>query len=228
MNKFFVVATPIGNLEDMTFRAVETLKSVDVILCEDTRMTKRICERYEIETQLLSYHQRSRPSKIEKILDLLRDEKTLALVTDAGTPGISDPGNELVSRIVEEFVGKIQIVSIPGPSALTALIQVSGLNMSRFTFLGFPPNKKGRKTFFENVVRSSCPVVFFESPHRLMKNFELLKEMCEQEGKASQLVVGKEITKIYEQVIRGSVDELLVYFHENPDKIKGEFVVIVS
>ncbi len=226
--KIFIVATPIGNLGDITFRAIETLKSVDVILCEDTRMTKRLLDRYEIQKPLLSYHQRSRLSRVEKIIEHLESGKNLALVTDAGTPGISDPGNELIGRLVEYFGEKIEIIPIPGPSALTALISAGGVNMSKFLFLGFVPNKKGRETFFGNILKEKTLAIYYDSPHRFLKNLTLLKELNEKgDNRKISLIVGRELTKIYEEIKRGSPDEILEYYANHPDKVKGEFAVIV-
>jgi 16S rRNA (cytidine1402-2'-O)-methyltransferase len=215
----YIVATPIGNLSDITFRAVEILKSVDFAACEDTRKSKILLNHYNIKTPLVSYHQHSKFQKIDFLLSKLKDGKNIALITDAGTPGISDPGNKLVEEVLKE---EIKVVPIPGPSALSALISVSGIDLTKFTFLGFPPNKKGRETFFHEVVATKHPAIYYESPYRLMKNLELLSGLKED----MNLIVGKELTKIFEETARGKAGEILEYFKKNPNKVRGEFVII--
>jgi len=216
----YVVATPIGNLQDITLRALEILKSADFVACEDTRVTSKLLNHYSIQKTLISYHQHSELKKIDLIINKLKDGKNIALVTDAGTPGISDPGNILVAEAIKN---KIEIQSIPGPSALGALISIAGIDLQKFLFFGFPPHKKGRETFFKEVIGSKYPVVYYESPHRFIKNLELLKLFeCDK-----RIIIGRELTKIFEQVVRGNTSEILAYFEKNQDKIKGEFVVIV-
>ena len=158
--KFYVVATPIGNLEDITFRAVRILKEVDLILCEDTRVTKKLLNKYEIKTPTLSYHQYSKISKIEKIFDLINEDKNIALVSDAGTPAISDPGSFLVSEVKKKFGNKVKIIPIPGASALISALSVSGVIADNFVFLGFLPHKKGRETLFKEIAETKKTVVF--------------------------------------------------------------------
>jgi 16S rRNA (cytidine1402-2'-O)-methyltransferase len=221
--KLYIIATPIGNLEDITLRALRVLKEVDMILCEDTRVTKKLLDRYEIQKPLLSYHHHSKLSRAEKISEHLENGKNLALVSDAGTPGVSDPGNELVASLRLSLGKEIEIIPIPGASALTCLASVTGTNMSKFLFLGFPPHKKGRETFFLRVSETKCPVIYFESPHRVLKNLELLEKFKPD----AKLVVGRELTKMFEEVKRGSIDEILDYYRNNSDKVKGEFVIIV-
>ena len=220
--KLHIVATPIGNLEDITYRAIRTLKEVDFVLCEDTRVTKKLLDRYEIIKPTISYHHHSGKTKVDRLLELLKDGKNLALVTDAGTPGISDPGNELVRAVLEGLGQKAEIIPIPGPSALGALISVSGINMQTFTFMGYPPHKKGRETYFKKILESKIPVIYYESPYRVIKNLELLKKFTDK-----RVIVGRELTKIFEEVVRGNIDEILKYFDDNKDKIKGEFVIII-
>ncbi|OGI61927.1 16S rRNA (cytidine(1402)-2'-O)-methyltransferase [Candidatus Nomurabacteria bacterium RIFCSPHIGHO2_01_FULL_39_9] len=223
MSKFYVVATPIGNLEDITLRALRILKEVDLILCEDTRVTKKLLNHYDIGTPTLSYHQHSRLTKVDHILNLLEEGKDLALVTDAGTPGISDPGGLLVAKIREKF-GNI-IYAIPGASALAAAISISGVPTDKFSFLGFLPHKKGRETLFKEIANSQRTVVFYESTHRLLKTLESLNKYLKKERK---VVVCKEISKIFEEVISGRAEEVLNYFKNHKDKQKGEFVIIVE
>ncbi|HZS43094.1 MAG TPA: 16S rRNA (cytidine(1402)-2'-O)-methyltransferase [Candidatus Paceibacterota bacterium] len=221
---FYVIATPIGNLEDITFRAVRLLKEVDLILCEDTRVTKRLMAKYGINTVTMSYHSQSKLSKIDKILDMIEEGKTLALVSDAGTPTISDPGSLLISKIRERFP-EIKITPVPGAAALAAALSVSGLPASDFLFLGFLPHKKGRETLFKEVAASRRPTVFYESPHRILKTLEALGRHLSAER---QIVIARELTKIYEEIVSGTSSEILLYFQNNPDKVRGEFVVIVE
>lgn len=217
----FVVGTPIGNLEDITFRALRVLQESDAIFCEDTRVTRKLLERYEIKTSVFSYHQHSSEKVYERILEFLREGKHIALVTDAGTPGVSDPGNMLVERVLKE---DFLTVAIPGVSSLTTLISVAGIDMQKFVFLGFVPHKKGRHTFFQRVVSSDMPVVYYDSVHRIVKNLQLLLE----KNPNVYVIVGRELTKFFEEIQRGMVSAILEYYTNNPTKIKGEFVVIVK
>ncbi len=213
----YIVATPIGNLGDITLRALETLKSVDFILCEDTRHTQKILNHFEIKTPTISYHQHSDERKLREIKEILASGKSLALVTDAGTPGISDPGNKLVSVITDH---QSPVVPIPGPSALTAALSVSGFDTSKVLFLGFPPHK-GRAKFFKEVAEAKHTVVFYESNHRIKK---CLGELAEILDKKRQVCVCRELTKQFETIYRGTIDEILQM------KIleKGEFVIIIN
>ncbi len=225
MSTLYIVATPIGNLEDITLRAIEVLKSVDVILCEDTRVTKKLLERYDISKPTISYHSQSKLSKIDQVIEMLREGKNLALVSDAGTPTISDPGSLLVSRVREELGDEVSIVPIPGPTALAAALSASGFPSSEFTFLGFLPHKKGRQTLFKEIGESQRTVVFYESPHRFIKTLKSLSEVLVPERK---IAIGRELTKIYEEVRVGTISEVIKYYSENPDKVRGEFVLVVS
>ncbi len=228
MTKLYIVATPIGNLEDVTFRAVRILGEVDLILCEDTRVTKKLLQKYNINKPTLSYHQHSKLSKTEKIFDLIEEGKDIALVSDAGTPTISDPGSKLISQIREEFgtpgSKSFEIIPIPGANALTTALSVSGLEADKFVFLGFLPHKKGRQTLFKEIAESKRVVVFYESPYRIIKTLNSLNQYIP--GK--KIVIARELTKIYEEIVFGTAEELLEYFETNPDKIKGEFVVMVD
>jgi 16S rRNA (cytidine1402-2'-O)-methyltransferase len=221
MATLYVVATPIGNLEDFSFRALRILKEVDLILCEDTRVTKKLLGHYNIDTKTLSYHQHSKLKKIDYILDLLKEGKNLALVTDSGTPGISDPGNKLVSLIVEK-IRDVEIVPIPGSSALTAAVSISGLPMDKFLFLGFPPAKRKRRKFFQKVIESEYPVILYESPHRILKTLNELRIM----DKELRIVVARELTKKFEVTYRGRITKVISQLPKG--EIKGEFVVIVE
>lgn len=221
MGTLYIVATPIGNLEDMTLRAVRTLQEVDRIACEDTRVTKKLLFHYEIQKPLLSYHQHSGAPVYDGIVAALLRGENIAVVTDAGTPGISDPGNELVSAVARQG---ITIVPIPGVSALTALASVSGIDMQQFLFLGFPPHKKGRQTFFEKVAAVEVPVMYYDSPHRVVKNLILLSEKKPN----AHIILGRELTKKFEEIVRGSVADILEHFKSRPETMKGEFSIIVS
>ncbi len=231
MSTFSVVATPIGNLEDITIRAVKVLGAADVILCEDTRMTKKLLGRHDIHVQTLSYHAHSTLSRVDEVVALLKEGKNIALVSDAGTPGISDPGSDLVRRIRENMKkeieeGVLKIEAIPGPSALTAALSIAGVPCADFVFLGFLPHKKGRETLFKEIKTSERSVVFYESPHRILKTLESL--VTHLEGDTKQIVVCRELTKIFEEVVSGSPQEVKTYFETHADKVRGEFVVIVS
>ena len=215
----YIVATPIGNLEDITLRALRILKESDAIACEDTRVTSRLLSHYNISKPLISFHQHSKDNKINVLVEKLLAGDNIALVTDAGTPGVSDPGNILVEEAVKN---EINVVPIPGVSAVAALISVAGIDMQKFTFLGFPPHKKGRETFFKEVASLEYSVMYYESPHRVIKNLTLLSQLAPEK----KIILGRELTKMFEQVVRGNIDDILCYFEENPGKIKGEFVII--
>ncbi|HEX7586121.1 MAG TPA: 16S rRNA (cytidine(1402)-2'-O)-methyltransferase [Patescibacteria group bacterium] len=216
----YIVATPIGNLEDITLRAVRTLQEADLVACEDTRVTWKLLDHYGIKKTVISYFQHSKLAKISQIMEIIKTGRNVVLVTDAGTPGISDPGNKLVEEAINN---DIAVIPIPGPSGLTTLASVAGIDMQRFTFLGFPPHKKGRETFFKEVAASKYPVIYYDSVHRVIKNLELLNSL--DSGK--NIILGRELTKMFEEIVRGNVEEVLKYFEKNKGKIKGEFVIIV-
>lgn len=226
-----VVATPIGNLEDITLRALRILKECDLVLCEDTRVTKKLLSHFDIHVPTQSFHAHSTLSKVEQIIDLLREGKHLALVTDAGTPAISDPGSLLVQKVRESLGDDVKIDAIPGPSALVAALSIIGAPLSDFVFLGFLPHKKGRETLFREIGESSRTMVFYESPHRILKSIASLKKVFEEsehDQSARKIYIARELTKIYEEVLTGTPSELQAVFYEHPEKVRGEFVVIVS
>lgn len=225
MATLYIVATPIGNLEDITLRALRILKEVDVVLCEDTRMTKRLLSHYDIHTTTLSYHSQSGDMKIDKIIELLAEGKNLALVSDAGTPTISDPGSLLVSRVRDHFGPDVAVIAVPGASALTAAVSIAGVPASDFVFLGFLPHKKGRETLFSEIAASKRTVVFYESTHRLMKALESLRSHLAPDRRVA---VVREITKVFEEVAKGTPEELIAHFSSDPQKQRGEFVIIVE
>jgi 16S rRNA (cytidine1402-2'-O)-methyltransferase len=226
MSTLFIVATPIGNLSDFSFRALETLKQVDLMLSEDTRVTKKLLDHYKIEKPVLSYHQHSKLQKINYILELLDSGKNLALVSDAGTPGISDPGNLLIKEIVEKLGEKVKIIPMPGPSAVTTAASISGFPMDRFLFLGFPPAKRKRKKFFKEVIDSKYPVIFYESPYRIQKTLQELNLEARSNNLEPSVVVARELTKKFETVYRGNISEVIQKIEK--DKVLGEFVVVVE
>ncbi len=228
MSNLYIVATPIGNLEDITLRALKILKEVDFVLCEDTRVTRKLLDKYEIKTPTVSYHSFSGKIKTDKILELLEEGKNLALVSDAGTPTISDPGFQLISQVKEKFGEDIIVSPIPGPSALISALSISGLPADSFTFFGFLPRKKGKQTIINEILESKRTSVFYESPHRILKTLKMIQELSEITKKVKKIVIARELTKIFEQVISGDINEVLKYFENNPSKIKGEFVVVIS
>ncbi len=217
----YIVATPIGNLSDITFRAIEILREVDVIVCEDTRVTSKLLARYEIPKPLMSYHHHSGENTFAKIANELESGKKLAYVTDAGTPGISDPGNKLVRYLIDNYP-EIDVVPIPGVSAVITALSVSGFSTDSFVFKGFIPHKKGRKKFLESINTSETTVVFYESVYRIQK---LLSEIW-QVMPDRQIVVARELTKQFESIYRGKADEIRMKLEQ--DVIKGEFVVIIQ
>lgn len=219
IGKLYIVATPIGNLGDITLRALETLKSVDFILCEDTRVTKNLLDHYQISKPTISYHQHTDEKKVKEIAKLLEEGKNLALVTDAGTPGISDPGNLLIKSLVKHT--EIEIIPIPGASAVISALSISGFPTDKFIFMGFPPHKNKRQKFFKEVEAAEHTVVFYESGHRIKKCLQELKEILSPE---KQLMICRELTKKFETIYRGTIAQI----GETMQDERGEFVVVIS
>ena len=238
MGTLYIVATPIGNLKDITLRAIGALKEVDFILCEDSRQTIKLLQKYEISKPLISYFQHSKVAKTDYILEQLEKGKKLALVTDAGTPGISVPGNQLVKLVVSRLPD-VQIIPLPGPSALLAALSVSGFPTDKFIFMGFPPAKKGREKFFKKVLDVEYTVVLYESPHRILKSLgqlnNLLKAKSSRQRRGSlkaaklkaNVVVCRELTKRFETIYRGSVNEIIEQLNKGKNNLKGEFAIVV-
>lgn len=220
----YIVATPIGNMEDITYRAVRILKEVDTILCEDTRTTGKLLSKYKIKNRTISYNAHSTKSKEQSIIKMLSEGENVALVSDAGTPCISDPGILLVKTVYEKFGPDASVVPIPGPSALISALSASGISSASFDFLGFLPHKKGRETLFKIISNNKNPVVFYESSHRIMKTLESLVEYCPEK----EVVIARELTKLYEEFLRGKPESLLLTLKHDTNKQKGEFVVIVD
>lgn len=219
MGKLFIVPTPIGNLEDITLRAINVLKSVALILAEDTRTSGRLLKHYEIKTPLRSFHMHNEHEKLESILEELRGETNIALISDAGTPAISDPGFLLVRASIEN---NISVECLPGATALIPALVNSGLPSDRFVFEGFLPHKKGRKTRLELLATEQRTIIFYESPYRLLKTLLQLKEYFGDR----QASVSRELTKMYEENVQGTLSELYTYFSKGT--IKGEIVLIVE
>lgn len=220
----YIVPTPIGNLEDITLRAIRVLKEVDLVLCEDTSVTQRLFKEYDIETRTSIFYAQTGVKNIERVLEQLREGASIALVSDAGTPTISDPGVLLVDRVRNELP-EVRVVALPGASALITALSVSGISSSTFTFYGFLPHKKGRETLFKIIAESDHVSVFYESVHRIEKTLESLEVVLDD---TRQVVIARELTKLHEEVIRGSAQEVKKYFLEHKDHIRGEFVVIVA
>ena len=216
----YLVATPIGNLGDITLRALEVLKSVDVILAEDTRTSGRLLKHYDIQKPLQSYHIHNEHKTLAKIIGRLKNGEKMALVSDAGMPAISDPGYLLVRECLKEG---ISIDCLPGASAILPALVKSGFPTDRFVFEGFLPHKKGRQTRLQQLAEEERTIVLYESPHRLVKLIQQLKEFVGEERRVS---VSRELTKLYEETVTGTPDELLAHFGE--DKVKGEIVVVID
>ncbi|MDP0506404.1 MAG: 16S rRNA (cytidine(1402)-2'-O)-methyltransferase [Fusobacterium sp. JB019] len=214
----YIVATPIGNLEDITLRAVRILKEADYIFAEDTRVTKKLLNHLEISNTLYRYDEHTKQHQVENIVNLLKEGKNVALVTDAGTPCISDPGYEVVDKALKEG---LQVTPIPGVSAMTAAASVAGVSMRRFIFEGFLPKKKGRQTLLKSLAEEKRTIMFFESPHRVIKTLNDVREYIGNK----EVVLVREITKIYEEIIRGTIEELIERLQDKT--LKGEFVIIV-
>lgn len=218
--KLFVVATPIGNLQDISFRAIEILKTADFILCEDTRVTKNLLNHYQISKPLISCHQHTEERKIKEIINLLENEKNLALVTDAGTPGISDPGGLLIKNLKLK-IKNFEAVPIPGPCAAIAALSVSGFPTDKFVFMGFPPHKNKRQKFFKEAAAAEYTIVFYESGHRIKK---CLQELKDNLSAGRELVVCRELTKKFETIYRGTIEQIIAAMQDE----RGEFVIVLE
>lgn len=216
MGTLYIVATPIGNLGDITFRAIEILNSANLVACEDTRRTAILLSKYEIKKPLVSYHQHSKITKIDYLISELKSGKNIALVTDAGTPGIADPGGVLIREALENA---IVVAPIPGPSAVTAILSVAGVNTDKFLFLGYLPKKKGRETLFKKFKDYDYPIVIYESPERIIKTLNEIKDKWSD----CQVIVGRELTKKFEEIYRGRISEIITKIRP-----QGEFVLCLK
>lgn len=218
IGKLYIVATPIGNLEDITLRALRVLKEVDLIAAEDTRQTLKLLNHYEINKPLISYHRHNEETKSEILIEKLRNGENIALVSDAGTPGICDPGEEVIKKAIED---NIEVIPIPGACAMINALIVSGISTKEFEFLGFLPlNKKLRRQKLKEIENSSKTIIIYESPHKMKTTLGDLKEIL----KDRKIVLARELTKIHEEFIRKSIDELL----SEIDTIKGEMILIIE
>lgn len=217
----FVVATPIGNLDDITIRAVQVLRDVQLVACEDTRETQKILIYHHLTTPCIAYHQFTSPARVAQILSHLHNGEDVALVSDRGTPGISDPGTRLVHAAIHEC---IRVVPIPGPSACITALQASGVDTHTFLYLGYIPHKRSRQTFLRTALAHDATVVFYESPHRIMRCIEEL--IINGIGNRT-LIVARELTKIHEEFLRGHAVDIQRILQER-DTIRGEFVVILA
>ena len=220
MSKLYIVPTPIGNLKDITLRALETLKDADIILAEDTRTSSKLLKHYEINKKLVSYHQHNEHKIIDRIIESLKNGETMALISDAGTPAISDPGFLLARECIKN---DIEIECLPGATAFVPALVNSGLPSDKFVFEGFLPHKKGRQTRLKILTEETRTIVFYESPHRLIKS---LKQFAEYFGEDRQASVSRELTKMHEENIRGTVLELINYYETHT--LKGEIVIIID
>jgi 16S rRNA (cytidine1402-2'-O)-methyltransferase len=218
--QLFIVPTPIGNLEDITLRAINTLKTVDLVLAEDTRTSSFLLKHLQIDKPLKSYHQHNEHKILEELITALSAGKNIALISDAGTPGISDPGFLLIR---EAIAHQVPVISLPGPTAFVPALVNSGLPCNEFSFYGFLPQKKGRQTRLKMLAREEKTFIVYESPFRLTKLLQELKEHLGAERKAS---VCRELTKLFEETKRGSLNELIAYYTSKP--VKGEIVVVVQ
>jgi 16S rRNA (cytidine1402-2'-O)-methyltransferase len=218
--KLYIVPTPIGNLEDITLRALNVLKEVDIVLAEDTRQTAKLLKHYEISKKLVAHHQHNEHKTLERVVESLKSGESMALVSDAGTPGISDPGFLLVRECLKN---DIEVECLPGATAFVPALVNSGLPCDKFVFEGFLPHKKGRQTRLKTLADEARTMVFYESPHRLLKT---LRQFAEYFGEERQVSISRELTKIHEENKRGTVLELIDYFENNT--LKGEIVIIVN
>lgn len=217
----YIVPTPIWNLEDITYRAVRILKEVDIVACEDTRTSGILLKHYDIEATKISYHSHSGKSKSDKIIELLKDWKDIALISDAGTPGISDPGYALMQEVIAQGV---EVTALPGPCAVITALSASGMSSHHFLYLGFLPIKKGRQTLLTRLSENKTEtIVIYESVHRIERT---LRDLEKYFGPEHKIVIWRELTKKFEQYIRGTISEASTYFEENPGKVKWEFVVL--
>ena len=220
MSKLFIVPTPIGNLKDITIRAIDTLQTVDIIYAEDTRTSLKLLNHYEISTPMQSFHMHNEHAKINNIVSSFKQGKTAAIISDAGTPGISDPGFSLVRACIES---DIEVECLPGATALIPALINSGFPCEKFSFEGFLPAKKGRTKRLKEIVTQEKTMIFYESPHRLIKT---LKDFSEYFTGENQVSVSREISKKFEETIRGTLLQVIDHFEKN--KPKGEFVIVLS
>jgi 16S rRNA (cytidine1402-2'-O)-methyltransferase len=220
--KLYLIPTPIGNLEDMTLRSIRVLKEVDVIFAEDTRTSGQLLKHLDISKPLFAHHAHNEHVGVAGVIKLLKEGKVVGLISDAGTPGISDPGFLLVKTCIEQG---IDVETLPGATALIPALVNSGFPLDRFVFEGFLPHKKGRQTRWKAIAEEERTTVLYESPHRLQKALEQIIEFI---GPDRQIMVARELSKMHEQMVRGTASEVHIYFDHNPDKIRGEIVIVIA
>lgn len=220
MSKLYIIPTPIGNLEDISLRALRLLKEVDLIFSEDTRTTGKLLEHFQIDNKLKAYHIHNEHQQLQYYLQLIQQNTAVALTSDAGTPCISDPGFLLVRACIEN---EIEVECLPGATALIPALVNSGLSCDKFCFYGFVPHKKGRETLFKHIAESDVTSIIYESPHRLIKTLTLMQGIL---GDGRPISISRELTKIYEENFRGNIAECLAHFNEK--EIKGEFVICIE
>lgn len=218
--QLYLVPTPIGNLKDITLRALEILQSVDAVLAEDTRTTGKLLKHYDIKQKLISYHAHNEHNAVSRVIESLEREEVLALVSDAGTPGISDPGYLVVHEVLKNG---FKVEALPGPTAFVPALVKSGLPSDRFVFEGFLPTKKGRQTKLLELAQEKRTIILYESPHRLLKT---LNQLAEHFGAQREVSVSRELTKLYEETVNGSLKEVINHFESGT--IKGELVIIIK
>ncbi|MGB0851023.1 MAG: 16S rRNA (cytidine(1402)-2'-O)-methyltransferase [Bacteroidia bacterium] len=218
--KLYIVPTPIGNLGDITYRAIEVLRGVDAILAEDTRQTKKLLDHYEVEKKLIPYHQHNEHKNLNVVIEKLQGGETFAVCTDAGMPGISDPGFLLIR---EAIANDLEVITLPGAVAAIVALVNSGLPCDTFIYEGFLPHKKGKQTKILSLLEEKRTCIFYESPHRIVKSLTMIKELL---GADRKVAIGRELTKKFEEHVRGTVDEVLHHFTNHPPK--GEFVLLVA
>ena len=218
----YVIATPIGNMDDITLRAINTLKQVDTIYCEDTRNSQKLLQHHDIKNKLIACHEHNEESLCTKIAAAIKDQKAVGLISDAGTPLINDPGYKIVKYLQDEKLG---VFTVPGPSALTAALSIAGVATDKFSYYGFFPTKKSSQDKIINILKySTHTYVFYEAPHRILKTLEILKNL----PKSKNITLCKELTKIHENTLSGSATDLISHFDTNKDQLKGEFVILIS
>jgi 16S rRNA (cytidine1402-2'-O)-methyltransferase len=220
--KLYLVPTPIGNLEDITLRAIRVLGEVDGILAEDTRNSGQLLKHFNISKPLYSHHAHNEHTGVPGVIKMLKEGKSLALISDAGTPGISDPGYLIVKACVENG---IEVESLPGATAFVPALVNSGFPTDRFVYEGFLPHKKGRQTRWKSLAEEERTIVLYESPHRLVKALEQIIEFISPDR---SVMVGRELSKMHEQMVRGTATEVLAYFVAHPDKVRGEIVIVIA
>ena len=220
MSKLFIVPTPVGNLEDITLRAIRVLKEADLILAEDTRQTKKLLNHFQIQKQLLSYHKFNEQKTVESVIEKIKSGMNIALVSDGGTPGISDPGHILIAACINE---NITVECLPGATAFVPALVNSGFATDEFVFIGFLPHKKGRQTKLKEIALIEKTIILYESPFRIVK---LLEELKQHIGSERRISASREISKIFEETVRGTSVELLLHFKKKEPR--GEFVLLIE